>query len=60
MTQSDHIATRGFGSITGRVAGKFCLVHPSQEATLLSQTFDRSRVELFFKLHTLLYEYFGE
>jgi hypothetical protein len=28
VTQSHQIATRRFGSATGRVTGKFCLVQP--------------------------------
>ncbi len=28
VTQSHEIATRRFGSATGRVIGKFCLVQP--------------------------------
>ncbi len=35
MPQSDHIATRGFCRTTGGVLGKFCLVYPQQEVTLL-------------------------
>jgi hypothetical protein len=59
MTQSHHIATRRFCRATGGVPGKFCLVHPQQEVTLLLQTFNCSRVELFFKLHNPLYGYSG-
>ena len=57
VMHSYQIATRRFGSATGRVAGKFCLVQPEQQGALLPQTFNRSKIELFFRLHTLLYRF---
>jgi hypothetical protein len=36
MSHGDHIATRGFRSMAGRVLVEFCLVHPEQEFNLFS------------------------
>jgi hypothetical protein len=60
VTQSHQIATRRFGSATGRVTGKFFLVQSEQQGALLPHTLDCSQMELFFRLHALLYRVFRE
>jgi hypothetical protein len=55
VLQSDHIAPRRSRGTASRILGKFPPVYPQKKITLLPQAFNRCRVDLIRKLHTLLY-----
>ncbi len=59
VTESNHIAARGFSSRAGWVFSKFCPVRPQQQPSLVLQACDCFGVEVCFNLHNLLYVHLG-
>jgi len=55
MQQSNQIAARRFGCLAIRILGKLGSVPLQQPTTLFSQALDRGCVELFIRVHTLVY-----
>jgi hypothetical protein len=55
MKQSDQIAARRFCRLAVGIPGKLRSVRLQQQSTLLLQAFDSCCVELFIRVHTLVY-----
>jgi len=55
MKQGDQIAARRFRRVAVGIPGKLRSIRLQQQSTLLRQAFDSCCVELFIRVHTLVY-----